>query len=216
VITALINHWHVLRLPISGLGIAMLAICLLIGFAHHYKANQYMVLNHTEIAYSNAQNKLVLAKQAQQDIEHYLPRYQYLSEIGFIGEERRNEWIARLHQVATQYQLLNIDYEIAPPVAYQPTLIANMGSHQMYRSVMTLKWGLLHEEDFIHLLAALREGTSPFMVRDCEISLVGDMEINNREIDRSERNNKFLPQHLAANCTIDWLTMQDPLWKENF
>jgi hypothetical protein len=197
------------------LGIVMIAVCLLIGFAHYYKAKQYVLLNNAEIAYSDAHNKLQLAKQAQQDIEHYLPRYQHLLKIGFIGEERRNQWIARLHQVATQYQLFNIDYEIAPPVAFQPTFISNLDTQRMYRSEMTLKWGLLHEGDFTHLLSALREDTSPFMIRDCDISLLAETEINAREVKPSEINNPFLPQHLAASCTIDWLTIQDPLSKEN-
>jgi hypothetical protein len=85
----------------------------------------------------------------------------------------------------------------------------------MYRSEMTLKWGLLHEGDFTHLLSALREDTSPFMIRDCDISLLAETEINARAVKPSEINNPFLPQHLAASCTIDWLTIQDPLSKEN-
>lgn len=215
-INTLMTHWRVLRRPIIGLGLVMVTICLLIGVAYYYQTEQYALLNNVEIGYSNAQRKLQLTKQSQQDVERYLPKYQHLQAIGFIGEERRDQWVARIHQVATQYQLLSINYEIAPPTIYQPAFVSNLGNHQMYRSVMTLKWGLLHEGDFIHLLAALREGTSPFMVRECEISLLPDVGVNGREnhttvMAANETNNQFLPQYLAANCTIDWLTIQPPL-----
>ncbi len=216
VIKTLITHWGILRIPIIRLGLVMVTVCLLIGYAYDYQAEQYALLKNVEIGYTDAQHKLQLTKQSQQDVAQYLPKYQHLQAIGFIGEERRNQWVARLHQVATQYQLLTVDYEIAPPTAYQPAFVSNLGNHQMYRSEMTLQWGLLHEGDFIHLLAELREGTSPFMVRECEISVVPDAGINARAtnatvINAIEINNQPLPQHLAAKCTIDWLTIQAPL-----
>ncbi len=195
----MINHWRALPRPIIGLGICLVTVCLLIGFASHYQRNQGALLNDARAAYDHAQEKLQLSKQEQQDIEQYLPHYQRLLQTGFIGEEQRHLWIARLHHVGVQHQLFTIDYKIGPQTAYDSKLILNLRNYKMQRSVMTLRWDLLHEEDFIHLVTDLREGTSPFMVRDCEIAQASDIEMNGQRVQKN----------LTANCAIDWLTIQD-------
>jgi hypothetical protein len=61
-------------------------------------------------------------------------------------------------------------------------------------------------QDFIHLISGLREGMSPFMVRDCEITLASNTEMNQQAIQ----------ENLTARCEIDWLTIQDPAMKASF
>jgi len=193
----LINHWRVLQRPIIGWAVSLMIVFLLIGVATHYQRNQTVKLNIVRADYESARESLQLFKQQQQDIEQYLLKYQHLLQTGFIGEEQRRLWIARLHQVGIQHQLFTIDYKIDQQTAYDAKLIS--GGYKMHRSVMTLRWSLLHEDDFKHLLSGLREGTSPFIVRDCEITQVADMAINNPS----------LAENLIASCAIDWLTIQD-------
>ena len=191
------NLCRTLSLPLIGLVIIVITICLLVGFASIYKSNQYSLLKRAEIAHSNARERLQLSKQEQHNIEQYLPHYQRLLQTGFIGEEQRHAWIARLHQVGMQHQLFNIDYKIGQQTAYDSKLM--LGGYKMHRSAMTLRWGLLHEDDFIHLLSGLREGISPFIVRDCEIAQAPEAEINSQR----------LQENLIASCVIDWLTLRD-------
>lgn len=200
------NCWRESPLPMIWLGVIVIVVSLLIGFSSHYQGNQQALLNQAKIAYNNASENLQVAKQEQQEIAHYLPKYQFLLRVGFIGEERRHDWLARLHQVVKEYQLFNIDYEIQQQTAYEPEGIFKLSRYKMQRSVMNLKWGLLHEEDFIHFLTGLREDTSPFMVRDCEIELAPDTEINSYS----------LQENLTASCTIDWLTIPDSSVKADF
>ncbi len=201
-----INDKHALHRPIIVLAMVVMIICLLIVLTARYKSNQTTMLSNAQADYKLAQEALQLSKQAQQDIKQYLPKYQHLVALGFIGGEHRHEWLARLHQVSTHYQLFTVDYKIGQQAIYHPRLMSNFGQYEMYRSAMTLKWGLLHEEDFIHLLSGLRENTSPFMVRDCEIVTASDALVDSQT----------MQARLIANCTIDWLTMQDSALKGNF
>lgn len=200
------NYWRMSPLPIIWLGGVVTVVSLLIGIGSYYQGSQHALLNQTKLAYNNASENLQFAKQEQQEIAHYLPKYQSLLRVGFIGEERRHDWLARLHQVVKQYQLFNIHYEIHQQTAYEPEGMSNLSRYKMQRSVMNLKWGLLHEEDFIHFLTGLREGTSPFMVRDCEMVLAPEAEVNSHR----------LQEHLTARCAIDWLSIHDSVVKEGF
>lgn len=202
-IKALINHRRALHLPIIGMGIVLSVVCLLIGAAHHYRSNQTILLDKARSDYNATRKQLQLSKQAQHDIKQYLPTYQYLLQTGFIGQERRHEWVERLQQVSTHYQLFSVSYKVSPQATYHPSFISNLEAYEIYRSIMTLEWGLLHEKDFIDLLSGLREKAPPFMVRDCEIALASDAEINNQAMQKN----------LVARCIIDWITLQNPALK---
>lgn len=197
-IKTLINNWCALRIPMIGSAIIVMMISLLIFFASQYKNNQHLSLSNANALYNNARQKLHLSKLEQQNIVQYLPRYQQLLQVGFIGEERRQQWVEQLRQVRTQYHLFNIDFEIAQQQTYQYRLIAQEVSHEMHRSAMILKLDLLHEGDLVHLLTGLRENTSPFMVRDCEVLRMVDAEINTGAMEGN----------LKARCEIDWFTLK--------
>ena len=65
---------------------------------------------------------------------------------------------------------------------------------------MKLNLDMLHEGDLLTLLDGLQEQTTPFIVRDCEITRPIGTEINTKNI----------VANLKAVCEIDWLTLRDP------
>lgn len=193
-----INNWHALRIPMLSLTSVVVTCCSLMLVANQYKNNLDLSLEKAKTLYSNTQQKRQLSKLEQQHKERYLPEYQHLLQIGFIGDERRQQWLEQLRQVRAQHHLFHIDYEITPQHLYQPRFIADIENHEIYRSVMTLTFDLLHENDLVHLLTDLHNTTSPFMVRDCEVLRMVEPAINT---DKTEGN-------LKARCEIDWLTLR--------
>jgi hypothetical protein len=194
------NDWRKLRFPILGLGLTMILVGLLASFAEQYSTSKELALISEQSLYSKARQKFESSGLEKETIIQYLPQYNNLLAQGFIGEERRIEWIERLRQIHSQYNLFSIDYSIGQQEKYKPSFITNMGNHVMHRSVMELKLDMLHEGDLVHLLTDLHEKTPPFLVRDCEITRPIGAEINTKKV----------APNLKAICEIDWITLRDP------
>jgi len=194
------TDWRKLRLPILGLGCAMVLVGLLVSFADQYRSEQTTALQDAELQYRKARSKFESSGLEKETIIKYLPQYNGLIGQGFVGEERRIEWIERLRKIHANYNLFSIDYNIEQQEKYTPSFITNVGNHVMNRSVMQLNLDMLHEGDLINLLEELHDGTPPFMVRECEIrrpvgAVISETRVTN---------------NLKANCTIDWITLRDP------
>ncbi|MFV1922613.1 MAG: hypothetical protein ACMZ63_08420 [Methylotenera sp.] len=194
------KDWRQLRLPILGLGLAMIAAGLLASFADQYRTEEEQALRIEQGLYNQARQKFESSGQEKETIIKYLPEYNHLLAQGFIGEERRIEWIERLRQIHGQYNLFSIDYSIGQQERYQPSFITNAGNHIINRSVMELKLDMLHEGDLIHLIEDLHQDTPPFLVRECEITRPIGADIDSKK----------MTANLKAVCEIDWITLRDP------
>lgn len=194
------KDWRQLRFPILGLGLAMIAAGLLASFADQYRTEEEQALQIEQGLYNQARQKFESSGQEKETIIKYLPEYNRLLAQGFIGEERRIEWIERLRQIHGQYNLFSIDYSIGQQEKYQPSFITNAGNHIINRSVMELKLDMLHEGDLIHLIEDLHQDTPPFLVRECEITRPIGADIDSKK----------MAANLKAVCEIDWITLRDP------
>jgi hypothetical protein len=194
------QDWRKLRFPIIGLGVALVLVGLLVSFADQYREKNETAMQTQQNLLNQARQKLQSSGLEKETIVKYLPMYNDLLAKGFIGEERRIEWIEALRQIHAQHKLFSIDYSIALQENYQPSFLPNLGNFVLHRSVMNLKLDMLHEGDLLALLEGLHEQTTPFIVRDCEISRpVGAQVIT-----------KNVVANMHANCEIDWLTLRDP------
>ncbi len=194
------NDWRKLQFPILALGCALLLAGLLASFADQYRTKKEMALQVEKTRYNKAHQKFESSGLEKETIIKYLPVYNDLLKIGFVGEERRIEWIERLRQIHADYNLFSIDYNIGQQENYQPNFLKDMGNLVLNRSVMELKLDMLHEGDLINLLGDLHKGTPPFMVRECEITRPIGADINVNQ----------LKANLTATCELDWLTLRDP------
>jgi len=194
------TDWRKLRFPILGLGLAMIGVGLLASFADQYRTEKEMALITEQGLYNKARQKFESSGHEKETIIQYLPEYNKLLTQGFIGEERRIEWIERLRQIHSQYNLFSIDYSIGQQEQYQPSFVSNIGHHVINRSVMALKLDMLHEGDLINLLEDLHKDTPPFMVRDCEMTRPIGAQVNMKQV----------AANLKATCELDWITLRDP------
>ncbi|WP_047540666.1 hypothetical protein [Methylotenera versatilis] len=194
------QDWRKLRNPILGLGAALILIGLLISFADQYRQKNALALQSQQNLLNQARQKYQSSGLEKETITQYLPIYNDLLASGFIGEERRIEWIENLRQIHAQHKLFSIDYSIGLQENYKPNFLLNLGNFKLNRSVMKLSLDMLHEGDLLALLDGLQEQTTPFIVRDCEIT---------RPIG-AVMNTKTISANLKAVCEIDWLTLRDP------
>lgn len=194
-----------LNIPVLSLVLAFAS-----AVAMGYLANQRFEKSQQQ--YSQAETELNAAKQRYLSsgqekmlIESYLPKYQRLIEEGFVGEERRIEWVEHLREIHNTHKLFGIDYSIGVQEKYAPQFLPNLGSFVLERSVMKLDLAMLHEGDLINLLNDLKtRETAPAVVRDCEIVRVGNAQANSRD----------LVPRMQAKCEIDWLTVKEPFGGE--
>jgi hypothetical protein len=194
------KDWSKLRLPILGLGGAFVIVGLLVSLADQYRTSNEDALQTQQNLFNQAHTKLQSSGLEKETIIQYLPIYNELLAKGFVGEERRIEWIETLRQIHLKNKLFSIDYSIGLQENYKPSFITNTGSFILHRSTMKLDLDMLHEIDLLNLLDGLHEQSTPFIVRDCEIKRPVGAVVNT----------KNLTSNLKALCEIDWLTLRDP------
>ena len=195
------KDWQALQSPLLILAAVTAAVISLFSAAQYFNTNQ-------EQALQNQQNQLNAARQRYQSsgaekamITEYLPRYQALISKGFVGEERRIEWVEALREQHKNHKLFGIKYSISHQEKYTPVFAANPGGFTLNRSVMKLDLDMLHEGDLLQLTESLtNKNTAPFILRDCEIARLNP---------GSPISNQLIA-NLHAQCELDWLTLREP------
>lgn len=188
-----------LRLPLAVLGLITICMLALGAFSYQQQTQSAELLSQQEKQLNQARQRYQSSGQEKDTIVKYLPTYQRLISEGFIGEERRIEWVDNLRVIHQDNKLFGINYNIATQEAYKPAFNLNLGNLSMYRSVMKLELAMLHEGDLLLLMEELRvRKITPFILRQCEM-----VKRPNSTFD------KFSP-NMQANCELDWLTVREP------
>ncbi|CAG0987595.1 hypothetical protein MTYP_02101 [Methylophilaceae bacterium] len=193
------QDWAKLQYPLLGLGLAVICMALLIWYAEQHKTITQSTLQEQEARLNQARQRYLSSGQERETIVQYLPAYQRLIRDGFVGEERRIEWVDSLRSIHQENKLFGIQYTIGAQEAYKPAYLMNPGPFLLQRSVMKLELAMLHEGDLLVLVDGLNARKStPFIVRQCEI-----LQRPGASFD------KFIP-NMQANCELDWLTVREP------
>ncbi|TFW70988.1 hypothetical protein C3Y98_08600 [Methylotenera oryzisoli] len=195
------NDWKKLQIPLVVLGVVIVVVVACIVLAQQYKTEQ-------ELALLNQQNQLNAARQRYQSsglekevITAYLPQYQTLINKGFVGEERRIEWVESLRDQHKNHKLFGIKYSIKQQEKYTPAFAPNLGGFTLNRSVMQFELDMLHEGDLLQLTESLsKAGVAELILRDCEMT----------RLNESGALSSQLTANLHAQCELDWLTLREP------
>lgn len=194
------QDWRKLRGSLILLGATTILMGLLIAGGLYYSAEQEKALQTQQNLFNTARQRYQSSGAEKDMITEYLPKYQGLINKGFVGEERRIEWVDELRAQHNAHKLFGIKYSISQQEDYKPSFIANLGGLTLHRSIMKLDLDMLHEGDILKLTESLAaKGTTPFMLRDCEITRLNTAAVFNQLI-----------PNLHANCELDWLTLREP------
>lgn len=189
-----------LRTPIVILGVVLISMVMLVWLTESHKQDTARKLLIQKEQLTQAEQKFRTSGQEKETIIKYLPEYQRLIDIGFIGQEKRLEWVDSLRRIHKDHKLFNISYSINPQEAYKINLVPNLGAFTLNRSMMKLELSMLHEGDLLTLVELLaKEQGSPFILSDCELTRTAVVNPNS-----------FAPNMLGL-CDIDWLTLREPL-----
>jgi hypothetical protein len=195
------QDWQKLQSTLIILVVVFIVILVLIALAQNYSSQQEQALQKQQNLLNAAKQRFQSSGIEKETIIEYLPRYQVLIDKGFVGEERRLNWVSDLRTQHKNYKLFSIKYSIGLQESYKPSFATNVGGFAFNRSIMTLDLDMLHEEDILQLTEALcKKNGEVFMLRDCEMTRLNA---------GGALSNQLIP-NLHAKCALDWLTLREP------
>lgn len=188
-----------LRIPLAILIAVIAAGAALIYFTHQRLQVTKRELAQAETQAKEARVRLQRSGEEKALIERYLGNYQALEQLGFVGDEKRINWVEGLRTANEDARLFGVEYQIAPQQPYPYAAELNPGSLVLSQSVMKVTFRLLHEEDLGRFLATLaRQNVGVFTVNQCKLA-------------RTETGGaiRFQP-NLRAECDLAWVTAKAP------
>jgi hypothetical protein len=137
-------------------------------------------------------------------IVRYLGKYQYLQQLGFVGDEQRISWLDGLRLANRETRLFGVDYQIGAQQPYPYAAELDPGQLTLYQSVMKINLKLLHEDDLMRFLGTLAQhGAGVFSVNQCVMERI--------EAGDNPRNQP----NLRAECELAWITLRPPEEKKS-
>lgn len=194
------------NLLIMRLTLILLALSIVTGLGLHFGGSLFE--RRQQERHAQAHQRLDAARQnrartaaEQENIRRYLAPYQTLLAAKQIGEERRLDWIDALSRIREQRKFFPMEWDIASRRPYTFTGLPAANALKISASRMNIKFPLLHEGDLFTLLNDLRTRKAGLFVLDhCEIA---------RNPQEKGKPLQLAP-NLAAECTLDWLTVDSP------
>lgn len=167
----------------------------IISFSNNYQEQTLKDRQAAQKQLVDARTQLGAVQDDQENMASYALEYNALLAQEVIGNEQRLDWIEGLEKLRQQGQVLDFKYAIAPQQGYAPIPPLEAGNFQLNRSAMTMQIDLLHEEQLLHLHAAIHtEMKGWFMLDGCTLSRTGT-------------GDETAP--LKAECSGGWFTMKN-------
>jgi hypothetical protein len=187
--------------------IAALVVMALVGIGSVWTTQQMAISTERDVRQATAarndiQSKLSRAREEEQELREKINRFQALKAQGFIGPEKRLDWIETIARIKTARRIFKLDYELAPQRPVDASMLpggASAGGFELMASQMKLQLQLLHEGELLTFLAELRKSVEALIqVRSCSIDRMPPSKV-----DRS--NNA----QLRVDCTLEWITLRE-------
>ena len=163
-------------------------------------ATQYLLDQQLEAAEkaraeeNSSHEKYRLADTERSEIKDFQPKYRLLAAQGFVGSERRLDWIERISAVQKQDGLEPITYEIGAQSAFAIDPQIDTGTLEVRGSSMHIKMNLLHELDLLRFLNGIQK-EQVSVLQNCSIRRWPDPAPGE------------LAPHFEAQCDLIWITM---------
>jgi hypothetical protein len=188
-----------LRLPAVALIAAVIASVLLVSFSGEKYTIEQQRVRAARTQMEEASKRYRDSDLEKELIARYLPKYRALEARGFIGSENRISWIDALRIADQRAGGFGVQYHLSAQSPYKGLLSDNPIATRLRRSTMDIRFGVVHEGQFLAFLDALEaQDAGMFALRSCSLEPV--------------RKDKPQPrtQNLNARCEIDWVTLVPP------
>jgi len=197
--------WAALRLPAIVLALTLAAAAGIVHFSEQSTQQTRAHLEQLKMAQMLARQHFLKSGEEMNTIARYLADYQRLRQAGFIGAERRIDWLDALAAANARARLFGVEYSIEAQQAYTGEL-PGKAQLRLRQSPMKLRLRLLHEDDlarFLSSLAAQRAGV--FSVNDCDLQ-----RVNHGGADAAPARPSSDQPNLQAECQLIWYTLDEP------
>lgn len=184
-----------LKNPLLVLFAVLLAAAAAVYSTEQLKASSHRQAAQQQARLIEARTRLQKSGDEKDIIVRYRDAFRSLQRVGFVGEEKRINWLDGLRLTNQQADLFGVDYQISARKKYRYAAALNPGEIELLESVMRLRFRLLHEEDinrFFDLLA--RQNVGIFNLDQCDMS-----RIYTGGIIRYQPN-------VTADCEVSWIT----------
>jgi hypothetical protein len=185
-------------LPILAFAVLVGAGVALVWWSKQVRVGAQRQLAVASAARAENTQRLLRIADEEREVKEKIAVYRRLKELGILGRERRLEWADAIKRIRAERGLIDLRYRVMPqkPLVSVP---AKPGSVDFFASTMNVHLALLHEEDLLGFLTALRaSGNAYYSVRDCRLSRTG--------VPATAPN---LAARVSADCDIDLITVID-------
>ncbi len=186
-----------LVVPLIVFTVVLLAVVGAVKFSLDKALEAQRQFSTQQVQLREAQTRVQKSGSEKELIVRYLPGYQQLTAIGFVGNEQRINWLDALRVVNQKGELFGVDYDISPRRPYALASTLSPGQMRVMQSMMKVRLQMLHEADlprFLELLSNQKAGL--FMVDQCTLRRTA-----------ATLSARFQP-NLAAECQLSWITTQ--------
>ncbi|MBI3711900.1 MAG: hypothetical protein HY253_02910 [Burkholderiales bacterium] len=188
------DDFPIIRRASLHLGVSIvLAVSLVVGIRFVLTQQQNKQLQ-AETELTQMQEKLLVISSEKHDIDQYQPTYLSAIKRGFVGEEKRLDFVEHVKKIQETRRLLPLSYEIFPRqnVQLDPSIL--VGELELRASRIAIHLPLLHEGDMLNLLADLSQiGT--FIPKNCSMVTKPNVEPN------------LIMPRLDGECELYWLSI---------
>lgn len=187
--------------------IAFLVAMLALASAAAWTANVYLkaadkAARDATAARRDIQSKLLRAREEEKELRAMIGGFQALRDKGYVGPERRLDWIETLNRIKVARKIFGMEYDLAPQRPIDAAVMpggANAGGFELMASQMRLRLQLLHEGELIAFLSELRESVPALIqIRSCGIERIA-----------AGTSDRARNAQLRANCTLEWITLKE-------
>ncbi len=191
--------WPFLRKDTLIPGLSLLITAIVFAASAWYHGNQaraYEIFAANREAISEDYDELVYRRRL---LDRYHWRYRELQELGFVGQERRLDWIETIRAAATSLELPHVAYSLEPQLqVIRPVASASPNADiQIYLTRLDLELGLVHELDLLRFFERLeKEAPGLMQVDQCSLIRQGDVAIK-----------PTVDANIAANCSVKMLSI---------
>lgn len=188
--------------------IALLVVMTLIGGVSVWTTQQWKkgaekTYKEAAAARKDIQTRLARARVEEQELRDKIVRFQALRDRGYIGPERRLDWVEAIARIRTARRIVKLDYEFAPQRPVDAGILpggSTAGGFAIMSSQMRMQIQVLHEGELLAFLAELRNTVQALLqVRSCAIERIPPSGIQ-----RGGTN-----AQLKAECALEWITLRE-------
>ncbi|NKB36379.1 MAG: hypothetical protein GKR93_04310 [Gammaproteobacteria bacterium] len=190
--------WSILRGAIIIFIFSLLLSGGLLAGSFYFKENMHKEYMKNNAMFKSISNRYFAVDEEEKQIKEYYPLFVELYNKGVIGREQRLNWIEVLREADEELGILGLNYDIRSQEAYRPGFQVDLGTYQLFRSIMNLNMQLLHEEDLFRLFELLdKRALGAYNVSSCNITVKGKKIIDDPGV-----------ANLNVECELIWHTIK--------